>query len=48
MYGYGLEVPCQYRISGKEKAVDWINRKATTLLQDHSLAVNKFLGKKYK
>ena len=34
--------------SGQEKAVDWIERKATTFLQEHSLAVNKFLGKKYK
>ena len=46
--GYGLEVPCKYRISGQEKAVDWIKRKATTFLQEHSLAVNKCLGKKYK
>ena len=46
--GYGLEVPCKYRISGQEKAVGWIKRKATTFLQEHSLAVNKCLGKKYK
>ena len=46
--GYGLEVPCKYRISGQEEAVDWIKRKATTILQEHSLAVNKCLGKKYK
>ena len=46
--GYGLEVPCKYRISGQEKAVDWMKRKATTFLQEHSLAVNKCLGKKYK
>ena len=46
--GYGLEVPCKYRISGQEKAVDWIKRKAITFLQEHSLAVNKCLGKKYK
>ena len=46
--GYGLEVPCKYRISGQEKAVDWIKRKATTFLQEHSIAVNKCLGKKYK
>ena len=46
--GYGLEVPCKYRISGQEKAVDWIKRKATTFLQEHPLAVNKCLGKKYK
>ena len=45
--GYGLEVPCKYRISGQEKAVDWIKRKAITFLQEHSLAVNKCLGKKY-
>ena len=45
--GYGLEVPCKYRISGQEKAVDWIKRKATTFLQEHSLAVNKCSGKKY-
>ena len=37
---YGLEVPCKYRISGQQKAVDWIKRKATTFLQEHSLAVN--------
>ena len=46
--GYGLEVPCKYRISGQEKAVDWRKRKVTTFLQEHSLAVNKCLGKKYK
>ena len=46
--GYGLEVPCKYRISWREKAVDWIRRKATTSLQEHSLAVDKCLGKKYK
>ena len=46
--GYGLEVPCKYRISGQEKAVDWIKRKATTFLQEHSLAANKCLGKKCK
>ena len=40
--GYGLEVACKYRISGQEKAVDWIKRKAATFLQEHSLAVNKF------
>ena len=45
---YGLEVPCKYRISRQQKAVDWIKRKVTTLLQEHSLAVNKYLGKKYK
>ena len=44
----GLKVPCKYRISGQEKAVDSIKRKATTFLQEHSLAVNKCLGKKYK
>ena len=46
--GYGLEVPCKCRISGQEKAVDWVKRKVTTFLQEHSLAVNKCLGKKYK
>ena len=46
--GYGLEVPCKYCISGQEKALYWIKRKATTFLQGHSLAVNKCLGKKYK
>ena len=46
--GYGLEAPCKYRIPGQEKAVDWIKRKATTFLQEHSVAVNKCLGKKYK
>ena len=46
--GYGLEVPCKYRISGQEKAVDLIKRKATTFLQEHSLVVNKFLRKKHK
>ena len=46
--GYGLEVACKYWISGQEKAVDWIKRKATTFLQEHLLAVNKWLGKKYK
>ena len=46
--GYGLEVPCMYRISGQEKAVDLIKRKATTFLQEHSLVVNKFLRKKHK
>ena len=46
--GYGLEVPCKYHISGQEKAVDWMKRKATTFLQEHSLAVNKCSGKKYK
>ena len=46
--GYGLKVLCKYYILGQEKAVDWIKRKATTFLQEHSLAVNKGLGKKYK
>ena len=44
--GYGLEVPCKYCISGQEKTVDWIKRKATTCLQEHSFAVNKCLAKK--
>ena len=39
---------CKYCISGQEKTVDWTMRKATTFLQEHSLAVNKCLGKKYK
>ena len=42
---YRLEVPCKYRISGQKKAVDWIKRKATTFLQEHSLAVNKMFRK---
>ena len=46
--GGGLEVRCKYRISGQEKPVDWIKRKATTFPQEHSLAVNICLGKKYK
>ena len=46
--GYGLEVPWKYRISGQEKGVDWIKRKTITFLQEHLLAVNKCLGKKYK
>ena len=46
--GYGLEVPCKYRISGEEKAVDWIKRKTTTFLPKQSLAVNKCLEKKNK
>ena len=46
--GYGLETPSKYRISGQEKAVYWIKGKATTFLKEHSLAVNKCLGKKYK
>ena len=33
--GHGLEVRCKYRISGQEKAVDWIKRTATTFLQEH-------------
>ena len=45
--GYGLEVPCKYRISGREKAVDLLKRKATTFLQERSLTVNKCLEKKY-
>ena len=32
--GYRLEVPCKYRISGQERAVDWIKRKATTFRQE--------------
>ena len=46
--GYGLEVMCKHCISGQEKAADWIKRKATTFLQEHLLAVNECLGKKYK
>ena len=46
--GYGLEVPCKYHISGQEKVVDWIKGKATKFILEHSLAVNKWLGKKYK
>ena len=46
--GYGLEVPCKYRVSGQQKAVDWIKRKTTTFLQKHSLAVHKCLEKKNK
>ena len=45
---YGLEAPCKYCISGQEKAVDWIKRKVTKFLQEHSLAVSKCLEKKYK
>ena len=45
---YGLEVPCKYHISGQEKAANWIKRKATTFLHEHSLAVNMCLGKIYK
>ena len=36
--GYRLEVPCKYRISGQEKAVDWIKQKVTTFLEEHLLA----------
>ena len=46
--GYGLEILSKYRISGQEKAVDWIKRKVTTFLKEHSVAVNKCLRKKYK
>ena len=46
--GYGLDVPCKYRISGQEKTVDWIKRKAKKFIPEHSLAVNKCLGEKYK
>ena len=46
--GYGLEVPCKYRMSGQEKTKDWIKRKATTFLQEHSLAENQCLEKKDK
>ena len=28
--GYGLEVPCKYRISEQEKAVDWISDHIST------------------
>ena len=35
--GYRLEVSCKYRISGQEKAVDWIKRKVTTFLEEHLL-----------
>ena len=45
---YGLEVPCKYRISEQEKTVDWIKKKTTPFLQEHSFAVNKCLGKKIK
>ena len=45
---YGLEVPCKYCISRQEKALDLIKSKATILLQEHSLAINKCLGKKYR
>ena len=46
--GYGLEVPCKYRVSGQQKAVDWIKRKTTPVLQKHSLAVHKCSEKKNK
>ena len=45
---YGLEVSCKYHISVQKNAEDWIKRKATTFLQEHSFAVNKYIGKKNK
>ena len=35
-------------MSGQEKTVDWIKRKATTFLQELSLVENKCLEKKHK
>ena len=44
--GYKLEVPCKYCLTGQEKAIDWIKKKITSILYEHTTVVNKCLGKK--
>ena len=43
---YGLGVPCKHCLTGQEKAIDWITKEITSILYEHTAAVNKCLGKK--
>ena len=45
--GYGLEVPYKYCLAGQEKAIDWIKRRMTYILYEHTVVVNKCLVKKW-
>ena len=40
---YGLEFPCKYCLTGQEKMTDLIKKKITSILYEHTAAVNKCL-----
>ena len=46
--GYGLELPCIYRITGQEKAVFWLLHKIDSIMKKHEVIVNRCLDKEKK
>ena len=46
--GYGLEIPCKYRVSGQEKAVAWVSEKVNLIIKEHERVVSRCLHEKKK
>ena len=42
--GYGLKVPCNYCLTGKEKAIKLVKKKINAITKDHRTVVKKCLG----
>ena len=42
--GYGLEVPCNYCLTGQQKAIEWVKKEITAITKDHRTVVQKCLG----
>lgn len=41
--GYGLEVPCNYCLTGQKKAIEWVKKKITVTLKEHTAVIQKCL-----
>ena len=41
---YGLELPCNYCLTGQEKVIEWVKKKITAITKDHRTVVQKYFG----
>ena len=41
---YGLDVTCNYCLTGQEKAIEWVKRKITAITKDHRTVAQTCLG----
>lgn len=41
--GNGSKVPCNYCLTGQKKAIEWVKKKITVTLKEHTAVIQKCL-----
>ena len=41
--GNGSKVPCNYCLTGQKKAIEWVKKKITVNLKEHTAVIQKCL-----